>query len=33
VQFIAEKLADVRGMTINALTEAIRVNANTLFNW
>jgi TatD DNase family protein len=33
VQYIAEKLADVRGMTINALTEAIRVNANTLFNW
>ena len=33
VGYIAEKLADVRGMTINALAEATRVNANTLFHW
>jgi TatD DNase family protein len=33
VKYVAEQLAGVRGMTINALTEAVRVNAHTLFKW
>jgi TatD DNase family protein len=33
VRFVAEKLADSRGITIHALTEAVKVNANKLFQW
>lgn len=33
VRLVAEKIAEVRGMDIHALTEAVRINAETIFHW